>query len=293
MIWLRLGTSPSSPASSPDPLIVFFAAFLVRSASCSPRRGASPAWSSRAPATSRRCWWRGRLDGVLVLERPRHVAAVLRDRARAAHAATERVVDGHGLTAFVGGAFIAHQPSGTSRGAEGVARPVRRLSGAGYQIGRRRRPRHRRGRRHRPRGADGPCRTPERLHAVPLGEELGLIGLPRSSSSTWCSSPAGCAAHRRARQLRSCHRPVVRDRAAAVHRDGASKLIPLTGLTLRSCPTAARAGGNYALVAPLLRISNAARAPLPRRAPAVPLAGRAPSWREGRRKTPVWRIAMP
>jgi hypothetical protein len=25
----------------------------------------------------------------------------------------------------------------------------------------------------------------------------------------------------------------------------------------------------------------------------VPLAGRAPSWREGRRKTPVWRIAMP
>ena len=121
---------------------MFFAAFLVQKRELFTTAGphASSAWSCPAPATSRRCWWRGGCRvGVLVLERDLGTSLLFFGIVLVLlYAATERVSwMVIGLLFFVG----RRPRSPTSCSATSSVRvqvwldPFADFDGAGYQIG--------------------------------------------------------------------------------------------------------------------------------------------------------------
>ena len=307
-IWLRLGIFSIQPGEfAKILLIVFFAAFLVQKRELFTSAGRRflgmefPRARDLAPLLVA---WAFSL-GVLVLESDLGTSLLFFGIVLVMlYAATERVSwMVIGLTAFVGGALVAYQLFGHVRVRVQVwLDPFDDFNGAGYQIGQALFGLGTGGVGGTGLGAGRPDLVPyaeSDFMLSSLGEELGLIGLavdPRRLPGAHHARAAQRAG--RARQLRQApgHRPVVRDRAAAVHVvGGASKLIPLTGLTL---PFLSYGGSslvaNYALVALLLRISNAARAPLPRRAaPQQPLAEAGTELVERQTvNTPVRRIAI-
>ena len=307
-IWLRLAIFSIQPGEfAKILLIVFFAAFLVQKRELFTSAGRTflgmefPRARDLAPLLVA---WALAL-GVLVLESDLGTSLLFFGIVLVMlYAATERVSWVLiGLTALRRRRVVAYQLFGHVRVRVQVwLDPFADFNGAGYQIGAGAvRPRHRRRGRHRPRrGPPGPrARSPRATSCCLARRGAGPDrARRRSSCSTWCSSPAGCAARWPcATASASCWPPGLSFAIALqlfIVVGGATKLIPLTGLTL---PFLSYGGSslvaNYALVALLLRISNAARAPLPRRAPA------AAADRGGHRaggaaavNTPVRRIAI-
>ena len=230
-IWLRLGIFSIQPGEfAKILLIVFFAAFLVQKRELFTAAGRTflgmefPRARDLAPLLV--AW--ALSIGVLVLEtRPRHVAAVLRHRARdALRRHRTGLVDGHRADRRSSAArCVAYQLFGHVRVRVQVwLDPFADFNGAGYQIGQALFGLGTGGVGGTGLGAGRPDLVPyaeSDFMLSSLGEELGLVGLA-AILVVYLRADHARAAQRagRARQLRQAprHRPVLRDRAAAVRR---------------------------------------------------------------------------
>jgi cell division protein FtsW (lipid II flippase) len=266
-LWIRVGPVGIQPGEfAKILLIVFFAAFLMQKRDLFTTAGRRflgmelPRARDLAPLVV--AW--GLSVGVLVLERDLGTSLLFFGIVLVLlYAATERVSWMLiGLTFFLVGCVIAYQLFNHVRVRVQVwMDPFSDFNNSGTGL-----------------GAGRPDLVPfaeSDFMLSTLGEELGLIGLAAILVVYLVLITRGL---RSALAVRDSFGKLLATGLAFtlalqvfIVIGGASKLIPLTGLTL---PFLSYGGSslvaNYALVALLLRISNAARAPLPRR-PATPL----------------------